>query len=608
MGRVASTPADYHVEDNESCLTALIDQVRARPNGTLFIRPQGNDWVEVSAEEFLGEVYAVARGLIALGIEKGDRILLLSSTRYEWSLLDFAIWAAGAVSVPIYPSASLSQIEFIVDNSEAVLAISETQDNTEVLSTFAVDPEEVEEGSERRLRRVLEINSGAIALLKSEGARKSDADVDARIDATDAHELASLVYTSGTSGRAKGCRLTHYGWLSQVRALATHPIGAIARPGTTVLTYLPLAHVLARAVALAATIYGATQSHWPDTKTLPVELQRAKPNLLLGVPRVFEKVRNAAVKQASRRGVVGRLLFHRAECAAIEYSKALDEKEGPSRGQELRRRLYDKPIYQKIRQALGGNVAYCITGGSPMSPDLIHFFRGLGVPVYEGYGLTETTAAAAVNFVNTKVGTVGRPVGGVSITIGEDNEILIKGDIVFEGYWKNEEASKEAFTEDGWYRTGDLGTLDEDGYLTITGRKKDLIVTAGGKNVSPAPLEDIVRSHPLISQAIVVGEGKPFVGALITLDEENLEGWKERNGFSQGTSIRELAAQPALRAEIQDAINNANASVSHAEGIKKYHILGRELTEEEGELTPTFKVKRNVVAEHFRAQIEGIYG
>ena len=603
-----STPAEFEIAPGESCLTAMLDTVKARPHGVMFTRPANFEWVNVTGAEFVEEVFEVAKGLIASGVEQGDRVALISATRYEWSLMDFAIWAAGAVSVPVYPSSSLSQMQWIIEDSGAVLAVTETRDHSELISHLVLREDGTPglQGSPSQLRRVLEINSSAIDTLKFEGRAVDTAEVEGRIQATSTDDLASLVYTSGTTGRPKGCRLTHRNWLSEIRALLTHPIGGIAVPGTRVLTFLPLAHVLARAVSLAVVIGGATQNHWSDFSTLSVEFARSRPNLILGVPRVFEKVRNSAAANAADGGPLKAAIFANAEKTAIEYSRALDTPEGPSRALLARRRVFDKLVYSKIRAAIGDSVKYCITGGSAMSHDLLHFFRGIGVTIYEGYGLTETAAAAAVDFEDQMIGTVGRPVGGTTIRINDEGEILVKGDIVFEGYWNNDEATADSM-HDGWYNTGDLGELLETGHLVITGRKKDLIVTAGGKNVSPGPMEDSLRAHPLISQAMVVGDGKPFIGLLVTLDEEAMKRWKLNHNIPEGRSISDLATNPGLRAEIQDAVNTVNSTVSSAEGIKKFYILDRDLTEEENELTPTLKVKRNVVAQRYSDAIDHLY-
>ena len=602
------TPAEFEILDNETCLTALMDTAKARPHGVMFTRPANYEWVNVTAKEFIREVFDVAKGIIAAGVEQGDRIIIISETRYEWSLLDFAVWAAGAVSVPVYPSSSLSQVRWVVEDSGAVLAITESQDHTELVQHLLVDDSGNPSlsGSTSQLRRILEINSSAIDTLKFEGRSLPDDVVDERIAATSTNDLASLVYTSGTTGKPKGCILTHKNWLAEVRGLLTNPIGAIAVPGSRVLTFLPMAHVFSRAVSLAVAVGGATQNHWSDFSSLSVEFQRSRPNLILGVPRVFEKVRNSAAQKAADGSAFKRGIFEQAEQAAIEYSKALDTEEGPTRIQKAKHKVFDRMVYSKIREGVGGSVRYCITGGSAMGQDLLHWFRGIGVPVYEGYGLTEVAAAVTVDFDDQQIGTVGPPIGGMTVRTNGVGEILVKGPTVFAGYWNNEQATKEALHGE-WYNTGDLGEILDNGKLMITGRKKDLIVTAGGKNVSPGPMEDILRAHPLVSQAMVVGDGKPFVGVLITLDPDILKRWKLDRNIPENRSTKELATEPQLRAEIQDAINEVNATVSHAEAIKKFYILESDLTEEENELTPTLKVKRNVVAQRYSDAIDHLY-
>lgn len=602
------TPAEFEILDNETCLTALMDTAKARPHGVMFTRPANYEWVNVTAKEFIREVFDVAKGIIAAGVEQGDRIIIISETRYEWSLLDFAVWAAGAVSVPVYPSSSLSQVRWVVEDSGAVLAITESQDHTELVQHLLVDDSGNPSlsGSTSQLRRILEINSSAIDTLKFEGRSLPDDVVDERIAATSTNDLASLVYTSGTTGKPKGCILTHKNWLAEVRGLLTNPIGAIAVPGSRVLTFLPMAHVFSRAVSLAVAVGGATQNHWSDFSSLSVEFQRSRPNLILGVPRVFEKVRNSAAQKAADGSAFKRGIFEQAEQAAIEYSKALDTEEGPTRIQKAKHKVFDRMVYSKIREGVGGSVRYCITGGSAMGQDLLHWFRGIGVPVYEGYGLTEVAAAVTVDFDDQQIGTVGPPIGGMTVRTNGVGEILVKGPTVFAGYWNNEEATTDALHGE-WYNTGDLGEILDNGKLMITGRKKDLIVTAGGKNVSPGPMEDILRAHPLVSQAMVVGDGKPFVGVLITLDPDILKRWKLDRNIPENRSTKELATEPQLRAEIQDAINEVNATVSHAEAIKKFYILESDLTEEENELTPTLKVKRNVVAQRYSDAIDHLY-
>lgn len=580
----------------------------ARPNGVMFTRPATYEWVNVTSREFIREVFDTAKGFVAAGVQPGDRVVLMASTRYEWTLLDFAIWAAGGIVVPIYPSSSLSQVRWIVEDSGAVFAITETRETSELFEHLLLDADGQPglKDSTSQLARLLEINASAVDTLKFEGRGVDDADIDKRVADACAEDVASIVYTSGTTGRPKGCMLTHRNWLAEARGLLTNPIGQIAVPGARVLTFLPLAHVFSHAVSTAVLLSGATQNHWPDFGTLPMEFARSRPNLILGVPRVFEKLYNAASQKAESANPVTAGIFRAASKTAVEYSKALDTPQGPGRILTAKRKMYSRLVYDRIRDGIGGSVKYCITGGSAMSHDLLHWFRGIGVPVYEGYGLTEVAAAAAVDFENQKIGTVGPPVGGVTIRINDEGEVCIKGDIVFKGYWNNPEAT-EAAIQDGWYNTGDLGEILDSGHLIITGRKKDLIVTAGGKNVSPGPMEDGLRSHPLISQAMVVGDGKPFVGLLLTLDDEVLERWKLDHHIDKNTSIKDLSADPTLRAEIQDAINDVNSTVSHAERIKKFYILDSDLTEEDNELTPTMKVKRYVVAQRYADAIDQLY-
>lgn len=607
--REYSTEAQYAVGGKETVVTAMQELVAKRPKLVMFTRPKNFEWVNVTAQEFHDEAFAVAKGLIANGVQKGDRVALLSETRYEWNLINIAIWMAGATIVPIYGSSSAGQIRWIIEDSGAVFAITEGRQHTERMKNLIIDDSGHAPLSESptQLRRVLEINAAAVDTLMYEGRDIDDAEVQDRIDASTSADLASVIYTSGTTGRPKGCMLDHSNWLSEVRAILTNDIGVIARPGNRILTFLPLAHVLANAVSLASIVGGATQSHWADTTTVTLEFQRSRPHLILGVPRVFEKVRDSAQAGAKEKGAFGMALFERAEAAAIEYSRALDTPSGPSTAQKLRLKFYDKLLFAKIKAAMGEAVQYTISGGSALSSDLGHFFRGLGVTVYEGYGLTESTAAITVNTPTDQViGTVGRPVGGCSVKIADDGEILLKGPVVFKGYWQNDEATEKTFDGE-WFKTGDLGELDDTGHLRVTGRKKDLIVTAGGKNVSPGPMEDRMRSHPLVSQAVVIGDGRPFISVLVTLDEEAVGEWKAEHNVPEQTTVRELAANAVLRAEIQDAVNAANELVSHAEAIKKFHILPRDLSEEEGEMTPTMKVKRNIVVDKFSREVEDMY-
>ncbi|QPK82813.1 long-chain fatty acid--CoA ligase [Corynebacterium qintianiae] len=601
--------AGFTLNPDENALSTIIDLCTANPDLVLFHRPSKFDWVEVTASEFLAEVRALAKGLIANGIEAGDRVVLHSNTRYEWTLADLAIWSVGAATVPVYPSSSAHQIQWIIEDSGAKLAFTESRDNTAAMEHLLVGEggQPRLSGSPSQLQRIVEFNSGGLDELKAEGADVSQELVDARVAGITHDTLASIVYTSGTTGRPKGVNLTHLNWYHQATALGANPIGAVAKPGRHVVTFLPLAHVLQRAVSLALTMHGATQSHWGDTGTLTVELQRAKPHMVLGVPRVFEKVRGAAYNKAADGSGIGKKVFLAAERAAIAYSRALDTPQGPGPLLKAQVKVFDKLVYSKVKAAIGGRAEYGITGGSAMSAELSHFFRGMGIPIYEGYGLTETTAAACVNnSEHCRIGTVGRPVNGYAARISADGEIEISGDGVFTSYWNNPEATENAVT-DGWFNTGDLGEIDDDGFVRITGRKKDLIVTAGGKNVSPGPLEEIIRQDPLVSNALVVGDGKPFVGLLVTLDAEELKRWKAENNVPESKSLRQLAHDAELRAAVQDAVNVANATVSRAEAIKKFRILERDLSEKDDEMTPTMKVKRNVVAKRFAREIEELY-
>ena len=590
-----SAKAQFTISDNESVVHTVFTHAERTPDLTVFSRPKGEGWVDVTAKEFAEQVTGVANGLIAAGVQAGDRVALLSATRYEWTLFDFAIWAAGAATVPIYDSSSQGQVSWILEDSEAVIAIVETGAH-----------EQLFQDAPSTLKAVMQIDDGAVEKLTAQGADVDDTELKKRLAGIKADDLASLVYTSGTTGRPKGCILTHRNFLSEVRGILTASIGKVAVPGNRVLTFLPLAHVLARAVSLATFEAGASQAHWSDFATITTQFERYKPNTILGVPRVFEKVRDGAARKAESGGKIPGAIFAFAEVTAKEYSQALD-KGGPSLILKAKHAVADKLVYSKLREALGGECWFAISGGGALTPELGHFFRGLGVPIYEGYGLTETTAAHCVNVPGAqKIGTVGQPMGGNGVRIAEDGEIELNGGVVFKGYWKNDKATEETFVN-GWMRTGDLGELDSDGYLSITGRKKDLLVTAGGKNVSPGPMEDRIRSHSIVSQAVVVGDGKTYITALLTVDPEVFEKWKAENGKPSGATVAELRDDKDLRAELQKAVDDANAAVSHAESIKKFVILDRDLTEEDGEMTATLKIKRNVVVDRFSKEIEGMY-
>ena len=599
--REFSVPLNFTVPDDGSAVDAVYAHAEKNPTLALFKRRTGGAWVDVTAREIAETVTAVAKGLIASGVGPGDRVALMSGTRYEWPILDFAIWSAGGVTVPVYETSSAEQVRWILQDSAAVALIVENATHTNTVAGVV--------GDFPGLTTVLQIEPGddepgAIATLVDRGADVADDDVRARTAALKASDPATLIYTSGTTGRPKGCMLTHSNLIAESNAIATSGFGALLQPGRRNLMFLPLAHVLARAVSLAAFNAGTTVGHTSDTKNIVAIFGEFKPDFILSVPRVFEKVYNTARQKAHSEGK-GKIFDAAAE-VAVEWSQAQDTG-GAGFFLNLKHTVFDKLVYGKLKAALGGQCQLAISGGAPLGARLGHFFRGLGVTIYEGYGLTETTAAITVNSPgNQKVGTVGKPLAGNSVRIAEDGEILLKGPVVFTEYWKNEAATKDAI-EDGWFHTGDLGSLDTEGYLSITGRKKEIIVTAGGKNVAPAGLEDHLRAHPLISQALVVGDQKPFIGALITIDPEAWPGWLERNEKASDATIESLIADVDLIAEIDEAIAEANKLVSAAESIKKYRILPLDFTEETGELTPTLKLKRNIILQNHGAAIEAIY-
>ncbi|MGA9872425.1 MAG: long-chain fatty acid--CoA ligase [Rhodococcus sp. (in: high G+C Gram-positive bacteria)] len=598
--REFASPADFVAPISESAVDTVFSRASSAPDSIAFRRLEGSTWFDVSAGVFASQVTEVAKGLIAAGVQQGDRVALMSSTRYEWSMIDYAIWASGGVTVPIYETSSAGQVEWILSDAEPVLLIVETA--AHVAETAAVV------GSSATVRHTFRIEgetseSGAIRELTELGSTVSADDVHARVAALQSSDPATLIYTSGTTGRPKGVQLTHANLISESRGIRETSLKSLLREGSRTLMFLPLAHVLARAVTIAAFDAGTTVGHTNDIPNLVATFGAFQPDFILSVPRVFEKVYNTAKQKAHSDGK-GKI-FDAAADTAVAWSEAQDGSIGLIL--RVKHAIFDRLVYSKLRAALGGRCKLAISGGAPLGARLGHFYRGIGVPIYEGYGLTETSAAFAVNTIgHQRVGSVGRPLPGNTVRIADDGEIQLRGPVVFTGYWRNEEASAEALT-DGWFNTGDLGSVDEDGYITITGRKKELIVTAGGKNVSPAGLEDQLRAHVLISQAIVVGDQKPFIGALVTLDADALVGWKASHGKSADATAADLATDPDLIAEIDSAVADANRSVSHAESIKKYRVLPNDFTEESGEMTPTMKLKRNVITKSYANEIEAIY-
>ncbi|MDT5149496.1 MAG: long-chain acyl-CoA synthetase [Mycobacterium sp.] len=608
--REFSVAASFTVSEHDTVVSSVFSHEADDPDHVIVQRLVEGSWTDVTCAQVADEVRSAALGLIAEGVQPGDRVAILSATRYEWAILDFAILSIGAVTVPIYETSSAEQVRFVLSDSGAVVAFAETDEHAKKIEQLS---EELPE-----LRLVLRIDGtgpSAFDQLAERGKATDPAEVQARLAAIKSADVATLVYTSGTTGRPKGCQLTHSNLLHEMRgAKACFP--ALLDKGEKLLVFLPLAHVLARAITIAAFSNKVTLGFTSDVKNLVPTLGVFKPTLVVSVPRVFEKVYNTAEQNAHDGGKDK--IFAAAANTAIEWSMA-QEAGGQARSDtgkksgkpglllNLKHALFDRLVYGKLRAALGGNCHAAISGGAPLGARLGHFYRGVGLTIYEGYGLTETSAAITVNRVgDVKVGSVGKLLPGNSMRIDDDTELLVSGGVVFSGYWHNETETEAVFSN-GWFHTGDLGAIDENGFLTIVGRKKEIIVTAGGKNVAPALLEDRLRAHPLISQAMVVGDAQPFIAALITIDPEAFPGWKQRNGKDASAAVGDLAEDPDLLAEVDLAVKEANQAVSHAESIRKFRILPVDFTEDTGELTPTLKVKRKVVAEKFGSDIDALY-
>ena len=593
MPALAEIPAAANLAD------IVARRAAEQPRAVMLRRKDGADgWQDVTSSQFADEVRAVARGLIAAGVAPGDRVALMSHTRYEWTLLDYALWSVGAVVVPIYETSSAEQAEWILSDSAARAVIVET-DGFEQMIAAARDRLPALEHL-WRLREDLD-------KLIARGADVSVQTAAERAKSATAADVATVIYTSGTTGRPKGCELTHENLLSVIRNTFMGPLAAInAVGGASTLLFLPLAHVFARVIEIGCLETGIVLGHCDDMANLLPELGSFQPSFVLAVPRVFEKVYNGAESKATseHKGKV----FARAAATAVAYSEALDSPSGPGLRLRAEHSVFDRLVYNKLRAALGGQAGLAISGGAALAPRLGHFFRGVGVAVLEGYGLTETSAPVSVNRPDRqKIGTVGLPLPGVAVRIADDGEVLVRGKTIFPGYWRNDEATKDSFTADGWYATGDLGELDEEGFLSITGRKKEIIVTANGKNVSPAVLEDRMRMHALISQCMVVGDGRPFVGVLVTIDPEAFESWRARHGKPADATVADLRDDPDLRAEIQEAVDDANRAVSRAEAIKKFRILGVDFTQEDGHLSAKLGIKRSVLAQEFASEIDALY-
>ncbi|MER6301759.1 long-chain fatty acid--CoA ligase [Kitasatospora sp. NPDC001539] len=591
-----SLPALYQVPSGGNLSDPVHRNAEEHPDVAVLSRKVDGHWQELTAVQFLAEVHAAAKGLIASGIEPGDRVGIMSRTRYEWTLLDFAIWTAGAITVPVYETSSAEQVEWILGDSGAVAVLAETDQHLKV----------VEEVRDRLpgLKHLWQIEGGAIAALARAGEGVPDETVQQRRSIAGPDSIATIVYTSGTTGRPKGCQLTHGNFLAECGNVVERLAPLFRTGDSSVLLFLPLAHVLGRIAEIAPAMAPIKLGHVSDIKDVTAELAAFRPSLILGVPRVFEKVYNTARAKAQADGK-GKI-FDKAAETAIAYSRALDAG-GAGLVLRIKHAVFDKLVYSKLRAALGGRATHAISGGAPLGERLGHFYRGIGFTVLEGYGLTETCAATAFNpWDKPKIGTVGQPVPGASVRIAEDGEVFFKGPHVFTGYWNNPQATADTL-KDGWIATGDIGSLDSEGYLTITGRKKEIIVTAGGKNVAPAVIEDRIRAHALVGEVMVVGDRKPFVACLITVDPDFFPKWKELNGKPATATVTELADDPDLLAALQSAVDDGNAAVSHAEAVKKFRLLDTEFSEESGHLTPSLKLKRNVVLKDYAAEIEALY-
>lgn len=595
--REKSIPPLVEVPVVGSLVSDVFRRSADNPHAVMLRRRDAHGWRDVSSSEFAAEVNSLAKGLIAAGVNAGDRVAIMSATRYEWTLFDYAIWCAGAVSVPIYETSSAAQVEWICSDSEAVAIVVETEANAEVVAQASA-------GIAQPLQ-VWQIDDGAVGKLGELGQEVDQEQVDTRWQQCESDTVATIVYTSGTTGMPKGCTLTHANFMADVRNVVHSMPQLFFDPKASTLLFLPIAHVFGRLIQVGCIFSGTVLGHSGNIKNILNDLAEFQPTFLLAVPRVFEKVYNSAEQKAIAGGK-GKI-FSMAAQTAIDYSTALDNG-GPSLLLKLKHKLFDTLVYSKLRSALGGQVSYAVSGGAPLGARLGHFFRGVGVTILEGYGLTETTGASTVSRPDLiRIGTVGNPIPGVTVRIADDGEILIKGKNIFRGYWNNPKATDEAIDQQGWFHSGDIGEIDADGFVKITGRKKELIVTAGGKNVAPAVLEDKLRSHVLVSQCLVVGDQRPYIAALITLDAEAIVPWAQINQVPSGLSLAEYAQNEVVKAEIAQAVAAANSLVSNAEAIKRYEILPEDWTQEAGQLTPSLKLKRKVVMTDYEEYVARLY-
>jgi long-chain acyl-CoA synthetase len=586
---------DVEVPTTGNLTDDVVSNAHEAPDAVVFSRRTGTEWSDVTAQEFLDEVRAVAKGLVAAGLQPGERVALISKTRYEWTLVDYAIWFAGLVTVPVYETSSAEQIEWILGDSAARAVVAEGPEHTARIAERRTGLPE--------LNHVWSLTDNAVEVLRRLGDDISDDELEARRTAATPLDLATVIYTSGTTGRPKGCMLTHGNFMSELGGAVSELHELFEPDDASTLLFLPLAHVFARVIQIGAVKARVRLGHSADVKHLTTDLGEFQPTFVLAVPRVFEKIFNTASQRATSEGRGG--IFDRAADTAIAYSRALD-KGRPSLALRTRHAVFSRLVYAKLRAALGGRCDYAISGGAPLGDRLGHFYRGIGFVVLEGYGLTETTAALTANRPDAlKIGTVGQPLPGTEVRVADDGELLFRGGQVFAGYWGNDDATREVLERDGWFHTGDIGEIDEEGFVRITGRKKEILVTAGGKNVAPSVLEDRVRAHSLVSQCLVVGDGRPFIAALVTIDPDSFSEWAAAH--DKTGDLGSLVDDPDLRAEVQVAIDDANAAVSRAESIRKFVILPEDWTEEGGQLTPSLKLKRNVVVRELRDEITALF-
>jgi long-chain acyl-CoA synthetase len=593
--REYSAPLNVEIAATGNLTDDVVTNAVEAPDAVIFSRRTPEGWGEVTAAAFLAEVRAVAKGLVAAGIAAGERVALISKTRYEWTLVDYAIWFAGAVTVPVYETSSADQVEWILADSGAVAVLAEGHQHTARVAE--------RRASLTELNHVWSLEDNAIAVLQRLGEDIADEELERRRTAATPLDLATIIYTSGTTGRPKGCELTHGNFMVELGVTVPELAELFETEHASTLLFLPLAHVFARIVQVGAVKARVRLGHSADVKRLLADLAEFEPTFVLAVPRVFEKIFNTASQRATAEGR-GRL-FDRAAETAIAYSRALDRGRVPV-ALRARHAVFSRLVYTRLRATLGGRCRYAVSGGAPLGDRLGHFYRGIGLTVLEGYGLTETTAALTVNRPDAlKVGTVGQPLPGTEVRVAEDGELLFRGGQVFSGYWHDEGSTREVLERDGWFHTGDVGEIDEEGFVRITGRMKEILVTAGGKNVAPSVLEDRVRAHFLVSQCLVVGDGRPFIAALVTIDQDTFPDWAGAHGKSD--SVAASIDDPDLLAEVQRAVDEANAAVSRAESIRKFTILPGDWTEEGGQLTPSLKLKRNVVVREHKDDIAALF-